>query len=189
MSKASKKAKSAETTIRTLVNIMQIRDLIENQEITNHDSAKAIDNEAAIRRYIEILRIMGDQIAHEFEQEDLELYAARITRSNRISRTKAKRGACVMSTVVSKLLQSPEPSIRYATRVRLLGEDPDSSEISELLSEIKHSERVNKILSKKDASGLLLPLDNPYKKWDGAHWALTLLADLGYPKNDPISCR
>lgn len=67
MSKASKKAKSAETTIRTLANIMQIRDLIENHpEITNHDSAKAIDkNEAAIRRYIEILKIMGDQIDHE----------------------------------------------------------------------------------------------------------------------------
>lgn len=90
-----------------------------------------------------------------------------------------------MSTVVSKLLQSPEPSIRYAARVRILGGDPDSSEISELLSEIKHSDRVNKILSKKDASGMLLPLDNPYKKWDGAHWALTLLADLGYPKKDP----
>lgn len=90
-----------------------------------------------------------------------------------------------MYPVVAKLLQSPEPSIRYAARVRLLGENPDSSEIGELLSEIKHSDRVNKILSKKDASRLLLPLDNPYKKWDGAHWALTLLADLGYPKNDP----
>lgn len=67
LSKASKKAKSAETTIHTLANIMQVRDLIENHPgITTHDLAKAIDkNEATIRRYIEILRIMRNQITYD----------------------------------------------------------------------------------------------------------------------------
>lgn len=67
LSKASQKAKSDGATIHTLSNIIHIRDLIEkNPETTTQKLAKAIDkNEAAIRRYIEILRIMGNQIDYD----------------------------------------------------------------------------------------------------------------------------
>ncbi|CZQ86558.1 terpenoid cyclases/protein prenyltransferase alpha-alpha toroid [Trichococcus palustris] len=89
-----------------------------------------------------------------------------------------------MKDIVSMLLGSSDPSIRYKTRVNVLGENPDSKEILRLQDEIKQSDRVKCILSKRNADGLLEPTDNPYKKWDGAHWALALLADIGYPKND-----
>lgn len=67
LSKANKKAKSAENMIHTISNVMKVREFIKNhQKITTLDLAKAIDrNEAAIRRYIEILRIMGNQITYD----------------------------------------------------------------------------------------------------------------------------
>lgn len=73
LSKASQKAKSDGATILTLSNIIHIRDLIEkNPETTTQKLAKAIDkNEAAIRRYIEILRIMGNQIDYDANRKTL----------------------------------------------------------------------------------------------------------------------
>ena len=67
LSKANKKAKSAENMIHTIANVMSVLELIENHpKITTLDLAKAIDrNEAAIRRYIEILRVMGNQITYD----------------------------------------------------------------------------------------------------------------------------
>jgi hypothetical protein len=86
--------------------------------------------------------------------------------------------------IVDRLLQSPEPSIRWKTMVGALGEDPGSSRIRRLREEIRRSPRVRKLLSRQDAAGRLVHARDPYAKWMGAHWVLVTLADIGYPGGD-----
>jgi len=86
--------------------------------------------------------------------------------------------------VIQKLLDSDEPSIRFKMRVRVLGEDPDSPPIRALQREIKSSPRVQSLLSNRQADGRIAPVRHVYKKWIGAHWILTALADIGYPQGD-----
>ena len=78
------------------------------------------------------------------------------------------------SEIVDRLLQSEEPSIRWKVRVHALGELETSKPIRELQSEIRGSPRLRTLLSGVD--GL-----HVYSKWQGAHWVLAALADLGYP--------
>ena len=76
---------------------------------------------------------------------------------------------------VERLLQSVEPSIRYRVRVGVMGEDQKSVAIRRLRGQIRRSDRVQRLLSNR--SGM-------YRKWIGAHWVLTQLGHLGYPKGD-----
>lgn len=80
------------------------------------------------------------------------------------------------------LLQSTEPSVRFKTLVNVLHKDPQSKEVLALQQEIKNSPRVRLLLSERGADGEI-PL-GAYSKWQGAHWVLSLLADLGYPPGD-----
>jgi hypothetical protein len=63
-----------------------------------------------------------------------------------------------------------------------LGESLDSQSSIQLQEEIKHSERVALLLSERKSNGKL-PV-HPYSKWYGAHWVLSILADLRYPPGD-----
>jgi hypothetical protein len=85
-----------------------------------------------------------------------------------------------MEAVVERLLNSSEPSIRLRTRTEILGET-DSRRVTAEQSNVKQSERVRKLLSERVNSILSC---HPYSKWYGAHWVLSALADLGYPKKD-----
>jgi hypothetical protein len=87
--------------------------------------------------------------------------------------------------IIDHLLRSPEPSIQYKVRVNLLGENPNSAAIQQLQQEVKTSARIKKLLSRQDESGKIRSQRNVYDKWQGAHWVLATLADLGYPPNDP----
>ena len=83
--------------------------------------------------------------------------------------------------LVDALLASPEPAIRWKVRTGVLGEAPDSAEILALRDEVGRSGL---------ARALLAPFHSArrpgaYAKWQGAHWVLTALADLGYPYGDP----
>jgi hypothetical protein len=82
--------------------------------------------------------------------------------------------------IVDMLLASAEPSIRWKVRTQVLGEAPDSGEIVKLRTEIQSSERVRRLLAP------CFTADRPgvYAKWQGAHWILAALADLGYPPGD-----
>lgn len=86
------------------------------------------------------------------------------------------------SQIVEQLLQSDEPSIRWKTRVNVLGENRQSAAIKKLEGEVKNSARVNKLLSKLDAKGHMKT--NVYAKWQGAQWLFMTLADIGYPAGD-----
>ena len=87
-----------------------------------------------------------------------------------------------METVVTKLLESNEPAVRYKARCLLLKESPDSPALHALQEEIRTCERVKQLLSERNGDGRL-PY-HPYTKWVGAHWMLAILADLDYPKGD-----
>jgi len=89
-------------------------------------------------------------------------------------------------TIIDHLLRSPEPSIRYKVRVNVLGHDPASAAILQLQQEVKASVRVQKLLSRQDESGKIFSQRNVYDKWQGAHWILATLADIGYPQGDQL---
>jgi hypothetical protein len=84
--------------------------------------------------------------------------------------------------ILQRLLQSSEPSIRYKVLTQTLGPETDTTEIRNLQEEIRGSARVQKLLSERNASGQIP--GHPYSKWNGAHWVLATLADLGYPPCD-----
>lgn len=90
----------------------------------------------------------------------------------------------ITGRIIDKLLNSNEPSIRYKIRVNVLNEDPASNGIKTLQEEIRHSARVKKLLANRDKSGQIVSARNIYDKWQGAHWILATLADIGYPSND-----
>jgi hypothetical protein len=86
------------------------------------------------------------------------------------------------NTELERLLQSPEPAIRYKAMTKILGEDSRSPAVQTLQDEISRSPLVLKLLSERDEHGLIP--GHPYKKWRGAHWVLACLADLDYPQGD-----
>lgn len=88
-----------------------------------------------------------------------------------------------MQTIIDQLLQSSEPAIRWKVRANVLGEDPESAGMVALQQEISNSDIVKKLLN-----GLKNPDYNAgrglYAKWQGAHWIMASLADIGYPARD-----
>jgi hypothetical protein len=87
-------------------------------------------------------------------------------------------------TIVNALLKSAEPSIRWKTRVHVLGEDRKSKAVRALQEEIRRSPRVRALLSRRDQLGRPGTARKVYYKWQGLHWVLASLADLGYPEGD-----
>ncbi|MEV6491038.1 hypothetical protein AB0M20_20875 [Actinoplanes sp. NPDC051633] len=69
--------------------------------------------------------------------------------------------------VLESLVASPEPAIRWKAGGGSRAEVRDSELVREL---------VRRLLTAADA--------NVYAKWQGAHWGLGALADLGYPPGD-----
>ena len=84
--------------------------------------------------------------------------------------------------IIQRLLKSSEPSIRYKTLTQILEQEADSTKIRNLQEEIRRSARVQRLLSECNADGRIP--GHPYSKWNGAHWVLATLADLGYPSGD-----
>src|SRR3989454_10975466 len=86
--------------------------------------------------------------------------------------------------VVGAVLRSKEPSIRWKTRVNVLGENPRSRAMLALREEIRASARVRALLSRRTQLGRVGTARQVYYKWQGLHWVLAGLADLGYPEGD-----
>jgi hypothetical protein len=84
-----------------------------------------------------------------------------------------------MPRVIDALLASREPSVRWRARIGVLGEDAGSAEVLETREQIRQSERVRRLLD-----GLAERERHPYSKWQGSHWVLMALADIGYPPGD-----
>ena len=90
-----------------------------------------------------------------------------------------------LDDVAQTLLGSREPAIRWKVRAHVLEEDPASRRMRDLQGEIRRSPRVQALLALRDSEGILQAGRDPYRKWQGAHWVLASLADLGYPPGDP----
>ena len=86
--------------------------------------------------------------------------------------------------IIDELLDSEVPSIRYKIRVNVFGEDPASRPIRDLQSDVKTSSLVAALLQGRDETGRITSPEGVYSKWQGAHWTLASLADLGYPPGD-----
>lgn len=86
--------------------------------------------------------------------------------------------------ITQKLLNSPEPSIRYKVRTLLMDESKNSAQNKKLRQEIKRSARVRALLKNRNKKGKLEPVKHVYNKWQGAHWVIVSLADIGYPEGD-----
>jgi hypothetical protein len=84
--------------------------------------------------------------------------------------------------VVDLLLHSSDPSIVLRTRIEILEESLVSKAVKENQSKVSRSDRVLSLLSERRENGTLAW--HPYAKWCGAHWILSSLADLCYPKGD-----
>jgi len=69
-----------------------------------------------------------------------------------------------------------EPALTWKVAVNLLGHAPDSEEAKKAAEVTRHSPLVTRLLSERDSNGKI-PF-HPYKKWNGAHWTLSILADL-----------
>lgn len=87
-------------------------------------------------------------------------------------------------TVIDRLLASEEPSVRWKTRVGVLGESESAPALRALQKQIRDSPRVRALLSGRESDGRLVSGRSVYDKWRGAHWVLATLADIGYPKGD-----
>lgn len=87
-----------------------------------------------------------------------------------------------MSGVVERLLISTDPSVRFKAHSLLLSNDTRSDKMLRLQQEVKRSPRSRLLLSERALDGSIRR--HPYAKWDGAHWVLAALADLGYPPGD-----
>jgi hypothetical protein len=84
--------------------------------------------------------------------------------------------------IITRLLQSSEPSVRYKVLSQILGRKAGSRELRQVQEEIRESARVKQLLSERQADGQIP--GHPYSKWNGAHWVLATLADLDYPPGD-----
>jgi hypothetical protein len=82
------------------------------------------------------------------------------------------------------LLDSPVPSLRWKVRVRVLGESRRSAPIRALEKQVWDSDQVRALLA--PGARRYRPGTNRavYHYWQGAHWILATLADLGYPAGD-----
>ncbi len=87
-------------------------------------------------------------------------------------------------SVTTLLLNSNEPAIRLKTYLYLLDYDYDTSEVKKLIVNLKkESPIISSLFS-------YLPKDETsetfhvYTKWQGVHWILAQLADIGYPPGD-----
>jgi hypothetical protein len=88
------------------------------------------------------------------------------------------------ASLIDALLRSPEPSIRWKTRTGVLGESPRSPKMKQLREEIRASPRALALLSRRAQLGRAGTARAVYYKWQGLHWVLASLADLGYPPGD-----
>ncbi|MHA1126414.1 MAG: hypothetical protein ACTSSB_09550 [Candidatus Heimdallarchaeota archaeon] len=92
----------------------------------------------------------------------------------------------VEKSIIDQLLQSDEPAIKLKTYLRLLDFEHNNQEVKKLTSNIKETSPIIvnlfTYLPKSDEEKNV----HVYTKWQGAHWILSILADIGYPAGDEI---
>ncbi|NHJ02985.1 MAG: hypothetical protein EAX86_12690 [Candidatus Heimdallarchaeota archaeon] len=86
--------------------------------------------------------------------------------------------------IVQQLLTSEEPMIQLKTRLQLFDQTFEDVDIKQICSDLKtKSSIISNLVSYLPKSKEITPY-HVYKKWQGAHWILVDLADIGYPPGD-----
>lgn len=85
-----------------------------------------------------------------------------------------------MSSLLDALRSWDDPAVRYHTRRRLDGDPPDDPELLALAEEVRRHPDSGAVIE-----GAFEDTRHPYRKWQGAHWALVQLAERGHPGGDP----
>jgi hypothetical protein len=90
--------------------------------------------------------------------------------------------AMMNNSLVQHLRGHPDPIIRWKIIRNLFGYDPSSAEYKLVKMDLPYSPIIQQLLRDRDINGRFVY--HPYNKWFGAHWVLSILADLGYPEGD-----
>lgn len=85
-----------------------------------------------------------------------------------------------METVVDRLRSWDDPAVRYQTQIVLDRADQSAAEMRALADEVRSSPDCTAVIE-----GSFVDPRHPYRKWQGAHWALVQLAERGHPGGDP----
>jgi hypothetical protein len=84
--------------------------------------------------------------------------------------------------LIKLLVETQEPVVRWKLIDQVIGSTASDDEYQLVRSELASSPIIQKLLSDRSNQGTISY--HPYDKWFGAHWVLSILADLGYPKGD-----
>ncbi len=71
-----------------------------------------------------------------------------------------------------------EPALAWKLAVKVEGKSEDSLNVRQAATLVQQAPLVKALIETCDRQ------HSAYKKWDGAHWVLSILADLGYPPGD-----
>ena len=85
-----------------------------------------------------------------------------------------------MSALLDRLRSWSDPAVRYRTRRWLDGERLEDPEMVALAEEVRRHPDCAAVIE-----GAFHDPRHPYRKWQGAHWALVQLAERGHPGGDP----
>jgi hypothetical protein len=81
-------------------------------------------------------------------------------------------------------VESKEPAIRLKTYLRLLDHDYETKEVKKIIADLKKTSPVVSNLFSFLPKDKKKPPYHVYTKWQGTHWILADLADIGYPPGD-----
>jgi hypothetical protein len=87
-----------------------------------------------------------------------------------------------MNPVMRDLLRSSDPVIQLKARVLLLEEGEGTTRMRRLRQEVAGSRMARQLLVHRTRDGRID--QHPYRKWQGPHWTLYSLAQIGYPPGD-----
>jgi hypothetical protein len=86
----------------------------------------------------------------------------------------------ISKDVLGSLIEDDDPIIRWKANRFLIEETISDEEINMASEQLKTSSIIQQLLSDQKDDGYIH--FHPYDKWFGAHWVLSILADLGYPE-------
>jgi len=78
-----------------------------------------------------------------------------------------------MNPLIEQL--NSEPALAWKVAVNILSKGDDSAEASRARAKVRDAPLTGALIATCDCQS------SAYKKWDGAHWVLSILGDLGYP--------
>jgi hypothetical protein len=84
-----------------------------------------------------------------------------------------------MTLLVDSLCDHPSPVVAYRARRLLAGESDKSPAMRKLRRAIGASEMATRLMLALNGERF-----NPYRKWQGPHWTLYSLAEIGFPAGD-----